>query len=77
MKWGIVHFYERLFMKNSPWRSSVDDLPFLEISTVNKDWLERPFDEVEVLLVLKKLNGDKLLARMVSLWFSIRVVGAF
>lgn len=40
-------------------RPRVDDMNLDTISVVEASWLERPFDEGEVMAALKLLNGDK------------------
>ena len=37
----------------------LDVLDFPRISGDNVDWLEKPFEESEVLEVIKEFNGDK------------------
>ena len=59
----------------------MDRLHVSAITTEDVDWLERPFDEVEVLNVVKGLNGDKalgpdglLLAFFQACWSIVRAV---
>ncbi|KAH7846593.1 hypothetical protein Vadar_015807 [Vaccinium darrowii] len=56
---GIVNFYEGLFQEEVIWRPRVDGIEFDSISGEEASWLERPFDEAEVMVALKSLNGDK------------------
>ncbi|KAH7863089.1 hypothetical protein Vadar_013200 [Vaccinium darrowii] len=56
---GIADFYESLFREEEVFRPRVDGTDFDSISGEDASWLERPFDEAEVVAALKALNGDK------------------
>ncbi|XP_059646325.1 uncharacterized protein LOC132292248 [Cornus florida] len=50
---GIVSFYQKLYSEPLRWRPRLDDLHFDSISTLERDGLENPFSEEEVLKALK------------------------
>ncbi|KAI8542940.1 hypothetical protein RHMOL_Rhmol08G0179000 [Rhododendron molle] len=56
---GIANFYEGLFKEDGVSRPLVDNVEFDSILVEEASWLERPFDEAEMLVALKSLNGDK------------------
>ena len=59
----IVHHVEQFFMnlysKQHVQHPFPNILDFPRISRDNVDWLEKPFEESEVLEVIKEFNGDK------------------
>ncbi|XP_042952212.1 uncharacterized protein LOC122289294 [Carya illinoinensis] len=55
----IVHFYDKLLTEQYSWRPKVDGLVFDTIEHTSAAWLERPFEEEEVFVVLKGMNKDK------------------
>ena len=59
----IVHHVEQFFMnlysKQQVQHPFPNILDFPRISRDNVDWLEKPFEESEVLEVIKEFNGDK------------------
>jgi hypothetical protein len=57
----ITQFYTNLFLEGEGWLPLLDGLEFSNISSVDAVWLDRPFDEEEVLGVLLGFNGDKAL----------------
>ncbi|XP_042952272.1 uncharacterized protein LOC122289359 [Carya illinoinensis] len=59
IKEHIVQFHEKLLTEQYTWRPKVDELEFDSIDHSSATWLERPFDENEVLGVLKGMNKDK------------------
>lgn len=54
-----VHFYNELYTKQFNWRPLLDDLSFESIGEAEATWLEREFEEMEALEVVKAINGDK------------------
>jgi hypothetical protein len=54
-----VHFYNELYTKQFNWRPLLDDLSFESIGEAEATWLEREFEEMEALGVVKAMNGDK------------------
>uniref|UniRef100_A0A2N9GBW4 DUF3752 domain-containing protein n=1 Tax=Fagus sylvatica TaxID=28930 RepID=A0A2N9GBW4_FAGSY len=68
----ITQFYTNLFLEGEGRLPLLDGLEFSNISSVDAVWLDRPFDEEEVLGVLLGFNGDKALG---SGWFSILING--
>lgn len=56
----IVQFYESLYQESYDWRP-LDGLAFDNISDVEAEWMERPFDEAEVSRVVRTFNGGKAL----------------
>ena len=55
----IVQFYMNLYSEQQEQHPFQDVLDFPCISGDNVDWLENPFEESEVLEVIKEFNGDK------------------
>ena len=55
----IVSFYTSLYKEPFSWRPSLEGLEFGSISREDADWLERPFEEKEIIGVVCNLNGDK------------------
>ena len=48
-----------LYSKQQGQRPFPDVLDFPRKSKDNVDWLERPFEEIEIFEVIKEFNGDK------------------
>jgi hypothetical protein len=59
IKEHIVQFYSRLFTDNCRWRPIPEILPLQSIDMEESRWLEREFEEEEVLKVVKNMKGDK------------------
>jgi hypothetical protein len=59
IKEHIVNYYDKLYTEQSTWRPRMDGLFFSSIDTEERIWLERDFEEQEVLEVVRDLNGDK------------------
>jgi hypothetical protein len=59
IKEHIVNFYQQLYSKQYMWRPKVYGLPFLSIDDWEKIWMEREFEESQVLEVVRNFNGDK------------------
>jgi hypothetical protein len=55
----IVQFYDSLFSEQFSWRPKLDGLDFDSIDVEEASWLERPFEESEVLDVVKGMNSEK------------------
>ena len=55
----ITHFFMNLYFEHQVVRPFPDVLVFPMISGVNADWLERPFEEAEILDVVQSFHGDK------------------
>ena len=55
----IASFYEHLYTKNDYSRPLLDGIQFSALSEEDAMWLERPFDENEIIDVVKGFNGDK------------------
>jgi hypothetical protein len=55
----IASFYERLYMETDHSRPLLEGIQFSVISDEDAMWLERPFDENEIIDVVKGFNGDK------------------
>jgi hypothetical protein len=71
----IAFFYEHLYMETDYSQPLLDGIRFSALSDEDAMWLERPFDENEIVDVVKGFNGDKALGRMVSLWLFFSSVG--
>ncbi|KAF5470705.1 hypothetical protein F2P56_011202 [Juglans regia] len=57
----IVNFYEKLFSEEYSWRPKLDGLFFEFIDQASAEWLERAFEEDEVLNVVRGIARDKAL----------------
>jgi hypothetical protein len=55
----IASFYEHLYTENDYSRPLLDGIQFSALSEEDAMWLERPFDENEIVDVVKGFNGDK------------------
>ena len=55
----IAQFYEHLFMKNECRRPLLDGLHFSNLSPANAETLDKPFEDSEILNVVKIFRGDK------------------
>ena len=55
----IVQFYKNLYKESEEWRPFVEGLEFDQIEGLERDWLERRFENEEILRVVKELEGDK------------------
>jgi hypothetical protein len=55
----ITHYFKNLFTETTLWHPILDGLEFPCLDSVEADWLERPFQEEEVLQVLLNIDGDK------------------
>ena len=54
-----VQFYKNLYMELVEWRPFVEGLKFDQIERLERDCVERRFEQEEVLRVVKELKGDK------------------
>ena len=54
-----VQFYKNLYMESVEWRPFVEGLKFDQIERLERDCVERRFEQEEVLRVVKELKGDK------------------
>ena len=57
----VVQFYKNLYKDTEEWRPFVEGLEFDQIEGLERDWLERRFENEEILHVVKELEGDKAL----------------
>uniref|UniRef100_A0A2N9H333 Reverse transcriptase domain-containing protein n=1 Tax=Fagus sylvatica TaxID=28930 RepID=A0A2N9H333_FAGSY len=55
----IASFYEHLYIEMGYSRPLLDGMQFSAISDEDAVWLERPFDEEEIVGVVQGFNGDK------------------
>ena len=55
----VVQFYKNLYKDTEEWRPFVEGLEFDQIEGLERDWLERRFENEEILHVVKELEGDK------------------
>ncbi|WMV49678.1 hypothetical protein MTR67_043063 [Solanum verrucosum] len=55
----MIDFYAKLYSETESWRPSFDFVGCPTVSTEENEWLQRPFTEEEVLLIIKKCEGDK------------------
>jgi hypothetical protein len=72
---SAVQFYESLFTEPYSWRPRLDGLDFDSLGAAEASSLETPFEEREVLEVVKGMNRDKALVLMVFPWLSFKIVG--
>jgi hypothetical protein len=56
---SVVQYYESLFTEPYSWRPRLDDLVFRSLGDVEASSLETPFEEREVMEVVKGMNRDK------------------
>jgi hypothetical protein len=54
-----VQIYDRLFTELFGWRSKLDSLALDSIDEEEATWLERPFEESEILEVVRGMINDK------------------
>uniref|UniRef100_A0A7N2MM51 Reverse transcriptase domain-containing protein n=1 Tax=Quercus lobata TaxID=97700 RepID=A0A7N2MM51_QUELO len=59
MAYQAVQFYKKLYKETEEWRPCVEGLEFDQIEGLERDWLERRFEQEEVLRVVKEMEGDK------------------
>ena len=55
----ISQFYRQFYFEDVAHRPVLDDMDFSSISVEDASWLDRPFEEEEVLGVINDFNGDK------------------
>ena len=55
----VVKFYKNLYKDTEEWRPFVEGLEFYQIEGLERDWLERRFENEEIFRVVKELEGDK------------------
>ena len=55
----VVQFYKKLYKETKEWRPFVEGLEFNQIEGLERDWLERRFEQEEVFRVVKEMEGDK------------------
>jgi hypothetical protein len=58
---NVLQCYTYLYLKQFSCRPKMDGLTFNSVDDDEALWLERTFEESEVLDVVKALNGDKAL----------------
>ena len=54
-----VQFYKKLYTETEEWRPFVEGLEFDQLEGLERDWLERRFEQEEVFRVVKEMEGDK------------------
>lgn len=59
IKEHITLFYNRLSTEQFSWQHKLDGFVFYSIDEAEATWLERPFEEIEVLEVVKGMTSDK------------------
>jgi len=57
----IVDFYKKLYCERYQWILKADDLSFLSIDDGERIWIEREFEEDEILEVVRNFKGNKAL----------------
>jgi hypothetical protein len=60
----IAQFYEHLYREDGYRQPYLDGIQFDAISDEDALWLDRPFEETEIEIVVQGCNGDKALGRM-------------
>ena len=55
----IAQFYEQPYIEDGYSRSYLDGIEFSTITDEEAEWLERPFEENEIVNVVQGCNGDK------------------
>ena len=71
----VEQFFMNLFSEQQVQHPFSDVLDFPCISGDNAAWLEKPFEESEVLDVIMEFNGDKSPGLMVFRWLSFKLAG--
>ncbi|KAG6706733.1 hypothetical protein I3842_07G236000 [Carya illinoinensis] len=71
----VVHSFEKLLTEQYLWRPKTDGLAFDSIDHTTAAWLERPFEENEVLGVIKGMNKDKAPGPDGFQWLFFTLVG--
>ena len=56
----VVQFYKNLYKETEEWRPFVEGLEFDQVEGLEREWLERRFENEEILWVVKELEGDKV-----------------
>lgn len=59
IRYHVMDFYENLFFEQVGWRPKLNGLSFESIDQQNTSWIERPFEEVKVLGVMRNVVKDK------------------
>ena len=54
----VVQYYKTLYQESEEWRPFVKGLEFDQIGELERGWLERRFEKVEILSVVRDLKGD-------------------
>ena len=73
----VEQFFMNLFSEQQVQHPFPDVLDFPCISRDNAVWLEKPFEETEVLDVIMEFNEDKSPGLMVFRWLSFKLAGGF
>ncbi|WMV13355.1 hypothetical protein MTR67_006740 [Solanum verrucosum] len=55
----VINFFKELYTESEEWRPNFDLMECPTISQEEKDWMQRPFTESEVLQCLQLCDGDK------------------
>ena len=55
----VVQFYKNLYKETEEWKPFAEGLEFNQIEGLERDWLERRFENEEIFRVVKELEGDK------------------
>jgi hypothetical protein len=55
----ILNFYKHLYSEQYLWRPKLDSFSFRSIDVEERNWMEREFEQSEVLEVMRNFNGDK------------------
>jgi len=55
----ILNFYKHLYSEQYLWRPMVDGFSFRSIDVEERNWMEREFEQSEVLEVMRNFNGNK------------------
>lgn len=61
IKGHIVNFYEKPFREEYSWRPKLYGLDFGQLNQLCAEWLERTFDEEEILYVVRGMVRDEAL----------------
>ena len=57
----ISKFYQSLYTEDTGYMPKLDGLDFTPIKPEEAAWLDRPFEEDEIITVVRSMNGDKSL----------------
>ena len=70
IKEAVRSFYKELYKETEQWRPDLNLHGGTKISVEEQAWLQKPFEEEEIVKCLDMCAMETLLVQMVSQWFS-------